>query len=95
MRILIFVTRTMENYNSIELELEIFFLQVKAYTFNNFGNFVTRVKNVDTCQKRGHVSKTFSETRFLLGFSVYGASKELRAGISRHTASHYRAPEQS
>ena len=29
----------MENYNSIELELEFFFLQVKAYTFNNFGNF--------------------------------------------------------
>jgi len=87
-RILIFVTRTMENYNSIELELEIFFFKLRPTRLIILEIF-------DMCRKRGHVSKTFSETRFLLGFSVYGASKELRAGISRHTASHYRAPEQS
>ena len=49
---------SMENYKSIELELEIFFFKFKPTII---------LEIFDTCQKRGHVSKTFSETRFLLG----------------------------
>ena len=74
---------SMENRNCIYIL--VYYENTYAHFLQNWPLFA-RV-SMDTCQKRG-----FSETRFLLGFTVYGASEELRAGRTRPRTRRHLSP---